>query len=443
MKTVLKDQFLILIPESEAESQGLAAGKARCAGHLLVCTNDGGFGLALKDLGPRVVAREGVADLGPRPDEFRSTVLLRQERLFLAPEEPAVNAALIAWQKERDNHVFVAARRDGGGMTFKDLGHRKTACAVPINITSRSPSPTLRLIANFAATPFELDGQQYASVESFWQCLKSDDPAERRRIAGLSGRDAKRAGRDRSYGATVVYDGRQVPVGAWEHWQLMERACWAKFTQHPEARRALQATGRRPLTHRLRRDSRTIPGVIMANIWMRLRRRLPPADDRVMFFARDRKWFGFLSNFHPAPLELDGESWPTAEHYYQAQKSFDPAYRQAIRAADTPAAAKRLAAAPGQVTRAPGQSWFVQNGQEPRADWPQVKLALMRRVVQAKFAQNPKLAARLLATGTAALIEDSPADSFWGIGRDAQGQNWLGQILMAVRQELRTPPSIA
>jgi hypothetical protein len=62
-----------------------------------------------------------------------------------------------------------------------------------------------------------------------------------------------------------------------------------------------------------------------------------PADNRILYFARDRGMFGFLSHFHPAPILLDGEVWPTVEHYYQAQKLFDPAYRQAIRDAATPA----------------------------------------------------------------------------------------------------------
>src|SRR5438105_3395427 len=34
---------------------------------------------------------------------------------------------------------------------------------------------------------------------------------------------------------------------------------------------ALLAPGPRPLVHKVRRDSRTIPGVIMAEIWMALR----------------------------------------------------------------------------------------------------------------------------------------------------------------------------
>jgi predicted NAD-dependent protein-ADP-ribosyltransferase YbiA (DUF1768 family) len=51
----------------------------------------------------------------------------------------------------------------------------------------------------------------------------------------------------------------------------MAEACRAKFTQHAGAREALLSTGSRLLTHRTRRDSRTIPGALMADIWMRLR----------------------------------------------------------------------------------------------------------------------------------------------------------------------------
>jgi predicted NAD-dependent protein-ADP-ribosyltransferase YbiA (DUF1768 family) len=51
----------------------------------------------------------------------------------------------------------------------------------------------------------------------------------------------------------------------------MRRACLAKFTQNADAATALRATGERPLIHVVRRDSRTIPGVVMAAIWMDLR----------------------------------------------------------------------------------------------------------------------------------------------------------------------------
>jgi predicted NAD-dependent protein-ADP-ribosyltransferase YbiA (DUF1768 family) len=43
-------------------------------------------------------------------------------------------------------------------------------------------------------------------------------------------------------------------------------------------------------------------------------------DHRILYFALHRGMFGFLSHFHPAPIQMDGEMWPRVEHYYQAQK---------------------------------------------------------------------------------------------------------------------------
>ncbi|MGO9132604.1 MAG: NADAR family protein [Methylovirgula sp.] len=73
----------------------------------------------------------------------------------------------------------------------------------------------------------------------------------------------------------------------------------------------------------------------------------------------------------------------------------------------------------------------------PRADWHEVKLDIMRRADCAKFAQHADLARRLLATGDAELIEDSRSEAFWGAGRDGNGLNWAGRILMEIRDALR------
>ena len=37
--------------------------------------------------------------------------------------------------------------------------------------------------------------------------------------------------------------------------------------------------------------------------------------------------YGVFSNFALYPIKLDGETWPTTEHYFQAQKFADAAYR--------------------------------------------------------------------------------------------------------------------
>lgn len=163
-----------------------------------------------------------------------------------------------------------------------------------------------------------------------------------------------------------------------------------------------------------------------------------PADGRILYFERDRAAFGFLSHFFPAEIALDGLTWRSAEHYYQAQKSDDPAYREAIRTAVSPGMAKRLAAPPGAPRRISAQSWFRKHGVLPRDDWHQVKLDIMRRADRAKFTQHGELSALLLDTGDATLVEDSPYEAFWGTGTDGLGENWAGRVLMEVRAELRS-----
>jgi ribA/ribD-fused uncharacterized protein len=75
-----------------------------------------------------------------------------------------------------------------------------------------------------------------------------------------------------------------------------------------------------------------------------------------------------------------------------------------------------------------------------RNDWEKVKLDVMRVAVRTKFSVHTELIALLLDTGDEELIEAAPNDAFWGCGADETGQNWLGRILMEVRQELKSAP---
>ena len=161
-----------------------------------------------------------------------------------------------------------------------------------------------------------------------------------------------------------------------------------------------------------------------------------PEDGRILFFERDRDKFGFLSNFHPAAIQVDNETWPTSEHYYQAQKSHHREYRAAIRNAETPGQAKRLGALPGAPNRQWKHSWFRQHAVAPRSDWMEVRLQVMRVALAAKFGQNPLLRKQLSDTGNHEIVEDSATDDFWGIGRTGLGQNWLGRLLMEARNEV-------
>ncbi|CAF4229387.1 unnamed protein product, partial [Adineta steineri] len=43
-------------------------------------------------------------------------------------------------------------------------------------------------------------------------------------------------------------------------------------------------------------------------------------SDTSIYFYRRNEPFGEFSNFSISPIELDGYTWPTTEHYFQAQK---------------------------------------------------------------------------------------------------------------------------
>jgi ribA/ribD-fused uncharacterized protein len=145
-------------------------------------------------------------------------------------------------------------------------------------------------------------------------------------------------------------------------------------------------------------------------------------------FYRVQARFGELSNFAPFPIELRGKTWPTSEHFFQAQKFAGTEHEEAIRLAASP----MIAAHMGRSRKRP-----------LRADWEEVKDQVMLEAVRAKFDQHPRLRSLLLGTGEARLVEHTARDHYWGDGGDGSGENRLGQILMQVRCELREAASSA
>lgn len=149
-----------------------------------------------------------------------------------------------------------------------------------INVASNSDSEAGRLLSNFADTPFELDGKQYRSVESFWQGLYFPEGSdERGRISQLSGRDAKKAAIGKPEGLkTIVYLNEPIEIGSPAHHELMRRAVRAKLEQNPIVLNKLLETGNKKITHVVVRkdgtlapDSASIPGEVFSNILMDLR----------------------------------------------------------------------------------------------------------------------------------------------------------------------------
>ena len=60
----------------------------------------------------------------------------------------------------------------------------------------------------------------------------------------------------------------------------------------------------------------------------------------------------------------------------------------------------------------------------------------MEEILRAKTEQHEDVRDVLKKTGKRTIIENSPVDSFWGIGYDGNGQNVVGKIWMKIRDEL-------
>ena len=129
------------------------------------------------------------------------------------------------------------------------------------------------------------------------------------------------------------------------------------------------------------------------------------------------KW-GFLSPMYLCKVVVDGMPYKSAEHYYQSMKAKREIDRKWIREAPTGYEAKNR-------SHSLSMDKTVKKTNEE-------KVATIRKAFFAKFEQNKKLAEKLIETGDAILLEDSPDDLFWG----AKGQNWIGKVVMEVRESL-------
>ncbi|MBI9044188.1 MAG: NADAR family protein [Anaerolineaceae bacterium] len=143
-------------------------------------------------------------------------------------------------------------------------------------------------------------------------------------------------------------------------------------------------------------------------------------------FYHEFEPFGEFSNFYlDHPIELDGLSWPTSEHYYQAMKFPNhPEIREEIRQTSECLQTKVLA---NEIyTHLVDQDW-----------WDNSKDAVMLKAVRAKFTQHQDLQDFLLDSGDQILIEHTENDLYWGDGLDGSGKSMLGKVLMQVREEIK------
>lgn len=169
---------------------------------------------------------------------------------------------------------------------------------------------------------------------------------------------------------------------------------------------------------------------------------LSPYDTNIIFFYKTWDPYGAFSNFSPHPLQLPDENgddymWPTVEHYYQAQKfqrvnsplAIDVI--QQIKSSKSPEEAART-----------GRKMQRQHPELVRVDWDSVKVDVMYEALKCKFSMYPNLNTMLRSTAGSVLVEASPHDLFWGGGREGEGLNHLGRLLMKLRSEIMEETSV-
>ena len=151
---------------------------------------------------------------------------------------------------------------------------------------------------------------------------------------------------------------------------------------------------------------------------------------------------GAFSNFAYCPsgvaVVIGDEliAFRTAEHAFSALKAYkfgDADAIEQLKEAIRPSDAKHI----GRNVRG-----FDNNR------WTEVHYDAMRTVLLAKFTQNENHKKSLLETDSKIIVEASPYDCLWGVGREIvdrrlysertwRGQNLLGQCLMEVRDIIR------
>lgn len=147
--------------------------------------------------------------------------------------------------------------------------------------------------------------------------------------------------------------------------------------------------------------------------------------NEIHFYRSNEKPYGAFSNLYKREVVLEGVTYPTAEHAYQAGKARKEEVKKWLLSAPTPALVAM--AAHGLY------AWDI----VPK--WSEIKFDRMRRVLKAKFTQHDDLRGLLLSTGDARLVESARTDNavnrLWG-EVNGKGSNMLGVMLMELREEL-------
>ena len=144
-----------------------------------------------------------------------------------------------------------------------------------------------------------------------------------------------------------------------------------------------------------------------------------------------KNWFSNMMYWLERPIIVDGIQYPTVENFYAASKTLDVQQKRKIAMLE-PSAAKKYARTLAL-----------------RPDWEQVKFAIMLIGLMQKFSPGTYWHKELMETRGEKLLElNNWHDTVWGVPANIapggqgkaiptgqQGNNWLGRLLMFIRDK--------
>lgn len=153
---------------------------------------------------------------------------------------------------------------------------------------------------------------------------------------------------------------------------------------------------------------------------------------KCVVFLDTKGTYGGLSNMASGfPLRANGIEIRTSEALYQCCRyPHDPATQQWVLDQKSPMWTKKVS---GREDRT-------------RADWPEVRVQVMRWCLRVKLCQHvDNFGALLWMSGARPIVEESRKDEFWGTMAQEDGtlvgSNVLGKLLMELREEYIACPA--
>jgi len=150
-------------------------------------------------------------------------------------------------------------------------------------------------------------------------------------------------------------------------------------------------------------------------------------------------WGGEFSQWYTADMFIDGKKYNCCEQYMMAEK--------ARTFSDQISLEKIMSSKDPREQKAIGRKVANFNADV----WNAISRKVVYKANMAKFCQNYDCFEVLMETGNKTIVEASPYDKIWGIGlaeddpraldrSQWQGTNWLGEVIMKVRDTLSIMP---